>query len=63
MKLEQYVADTDPERHGKGKVGEFIRKIIGFSGDHNVVIQKFGRYPHRNAVLGRESTPEEIEHM
>jgi uncharacterized protein (DUF924 family) len=25
------------------------------------VIKKFGRFPQRNAVLGRESTPEEIE--
>ena len=27
------------------------------------VIQKFGRDPHRNAVLGRESTPEEVEYL
>lgn len=27
---------------------------------HKKIIDKFGRYPHRNAVLGRESTPEEV---
>ena len=27
------------------------------------VIDRFGRFPHRNAVLGRESTPEEIEFL
>ncbi|HEX7273546.1 MAG TPA: DUF924 family protein [Casimicrobiaceae bacterium] len=27
---------------------------------HAKVIRLFGRYPHRNAVLGRESTPEEL---
>jgi uncharacterized protein (DUF924 family) len=27
------------------------------------VITRFGRFPHRNAILGRESTPEEIEFM
>ncbi len=27
---------------------------------HRDVIQRFGRFPHRNAVLGRTSTPEEI---
>jgi uncharacterized protein (DUF924 family) len=26
---------------------------------HKKVIDKFGRYPHRNAVLGRQTTPEE----
>ena len=30
---------------------------------HRDIIEKFGRYPHRNAVLGRESTPEEIEFL
>jgi len=28
---------------------------------HKQIIDRFGRFPHRNAVLGRESTPEEIE--
>ena len=27
---------------------------------HKRIIDRFGRYPHRNAVLGRRSTPEEI---
>ena len=27
---------------------------------HRVIIRRFGRFPHRNAALGRESTPEEI---
>jgi uncharacterized protein (DUF924 family) len=27
---------------------------------HAAVIRRFGRYPHRNAILGRASTPEEI---
>ncbi len=26
---------------------------------HRDIIQRFGRFPHRNAVLGRDSTPEE----
>jgi uncharacterized protein (DUF924 family) len=30
---------------------------------HRDVIRRFGRFPHRNAMLGRESTPEEIEFM
>lgn len=30
---------------------------------HKVIIDQFGRYPHRNAALGRESTPEEVEFM
>ena len=30
---------------------------------HKAIIDRFGRFPHRNAVLGRASTPEEIEFL
>lgn len=30
---------------------------------HKAIIDRFGRYPHRNAILGRESTPEEREFL
>lgn len=30
---------------------------------HKAIIDRFGRYPHRNAILGRESTTEEIEFL
>lgn len=30
---------------------------------HKAIIDRFGRYPHRNEVLGRESTPAEIEFL
>lgn len=31
--------------------------------DHLDLVLRFGRYPHRNKVLGRESTKEEAEYM
>jgi len=30
---------------------------------HKAVIDRFGRYPHRNRILGRVSTPEEAEFL
>ena len=30
---------------------------------HRDIIRRFGRFPHRNAILGRVSTPEEIEFL
>ena len=30
---------------------------------HKEVIQKFGRYPHRNNILGRETTNAEFEFL
>jgi len=33
---------------------------VDFAERHREIIRRFGRFPHRNAVLGRTSTPEEI---
>jgi uncharacterized protein (DUF924 family) len=30
---------------------------------HRDIIRRFGRFPHRNAALGRASTPEEVEFL
>jgi uncharacterized protein (DUF924 family) len=30
---------------------------------HHEIIARFGRFPHRNAVLGRASTPEEVQFL
>lgn len=30
---------------------------------HRAIIERFGRYPHRNAILGRKSTQEELEFL
>ncbi|HEY7787851.1 MAG TPA: DUF924 family protein [Casimicrobiaceae bacterium] len=30
---------------------------------HRDVIRRFGRFPHRNEILGRASTPEEVEYL
>lgn len=30
---------------------------------HKVIIDRFGRYPHRNEILGRKSTPDELEFL
>lgn len=44
-----------------------LQKILQHSASqargHRDVIARFGRHPHRNSVLGRRSTPEEIEYL
>lgn len=37
--------------------------VLDYALRHQVVIERFGRFPHRNRILGRESTPEEIEFL
>lgn len=36
---------------------------LDFEMKHKVIIEKFGRYPHRNEILGRASTAEELEFL
>jgi uncharacterized protein (DUF924 family) len=36
---------------------------LDFAHKHKAIIDRFGRFPHRNAILGRASTPEELEFL
>ena len=36
---------------------------LDFEYKHKAIIDQFGRFPHRNKVLGRESTSEELEFL
>jgi uncharacterized protein (DUF924 family) len=40
-----------------------LPEALEWAQKHYYVIARFGRYPHRNAILGRESTLEEIEFL
>jgi uncharacterized protein (DUF924 family) len=42
---------------------EALRGAHDYAERHAAVIERFGRFPHRNAILGRPSTPEEIEFL
>jgi uncharacterized protein (DUF924 family) len=37
-----------------------IASTLNYERRHKEIIDRFGRYPHRNEILGRSSTPEEI---
>lgn len=36
---------------------------LRFAEHHRGLVRRFGRFPHRNAILGRESTAEELEYL
>ena len=61
---------TEEERKCQGVLSEkadalqaFLNNTFDFEKRHKVIIERFGRYPHRNQALGRLSTPEEIEYL
>jgi uncharacterized protein (DUF924 family) len=39
--------------------GEGAAQMLEFAHRHRAVVERFGRFPHRNAILGRRSTTEE----
>ena len=49
--------------YAQGEEQERLQGNLNYAHAHRDIIQQFGRYPHRNDILGRESTPEEIEFL
>ncbi len=39
------------------------KSYLDFELQHKAIIDRFGRYPHRNPILNRSSTPEEIDFL
>jgi uncharacterized protein (DUF924 family) len=40
-----------------------VGELLVWAQRHHDIIARFGRFPHRNAALGRTSTPEEIDFL
>eukprot|EP01087_Luapelamoeba_hula_P015893 TRINITY_DN4815_c0_g1_i1.p1 TRINITY_DN4815_c0_g1~~TRINITY_DN4815_c0_g1_i1.p1 ORF type:complete len:254 (-),score=42.98 TRINITY_DN4815_c0_g1_i1:66-827(-) len=57
--LEEVFKNTDESDPAVGQ----IKSVINYAHLHADVIKKFGRFPSRNAILGRTTTPEEQAHL
>jgi uncharacterized protein (DUF924 family) len=53
LQLFQQLVDDSPE----------LQTTLDYAKRHRDVIQKFGRFPHRNEILQRDTTPEEAEFL
>ncbi len=42
---------------------ETFETMVTFAELHHDIIEQFGRFPHRNKLLGRDNTPEEEEYL
>jgi uncharacterized protein (DUF924 family) len=40
-----------------------LTSAVDYARRHAVIVERFGRFPHRNAIVGRESTAEEKEFL
>ncbi|HEY6863498.1 MAG TPA: DUF924 family protein, partial [Burkholderiales bacterium] len=62
----QHAEDVEIQRRSVALYDELA--ILGvdhrdFARRHHDIVSRFGRFPHRNEILGRESTREEIEFL
>ena len=57
--FESLLAGCDPE----SEMAKHSKNSVSFAYSHRDCILHFGRFPSRNKILGRESTPEEIAYL
>jgi uncharacterized protein (DUF924 family) len=50
----ELVSSVTADQHG------IFEEYLNYAIRHREIIERFGRFPHRNEVLGRESTPQEL---
>lgn len=55
--VELFTALRDSSR---GRVREAVAGNVDFAKRHRDIIARWGRFPHRNAIVGRDSTPQEV---
>jgi uncharacterized protein (DUF924 family) len=55
------LADQDRSMELFGGIGD--AELMQYAKLHRDLIERFGRFPHRNAALGRESTKSEIDYL
>lgn len=58
IELFEKVKEEVPEEKKKR-----VDSFIGYAINHRDIIKKFGRFPHRNEVLGRKNTSEEVKYL
>ncbi|WP_243720264.1 DUF924 family protein [Luteimonas aestuarii] len=65
LRLFFYLPFAHSERLEDQEVSVALNRRLGqpwlsHAEDHRNIVKRFGRFPHRNPILGRPSTPEEI---
>jgi uncharacterized protein (DUF924 family) len=61
--MRQLAADVAAEPNVEPARRDRFVGFIDFAVRHRDIVARFGRFPHRNALLGRVSSPEELEFL
>jgi uncharacterized protein (DUF924 family) len=60
--------NAEDQRRSVGMFGRLAEEpgapdVTSYAVGHKEIVERFGRFPHRNAILGRRTTPEEAEFL
>ena len=55
----EHSEDIEDQRFSVEITRERAEEYLKYAVDHLDIIERFGRFPHRNPMLGRQTTPEE----
>lgn len=58
--VELFTAQRD---ESQGELRASVANMLDYAERHRAIVRRWGRFPHRNAILGRRSTPEELEFL
>ena len=62
VELFKQLAESADTKHN-GQYSELFASYIDYAVIHYEIIKSYGRFPHRNALLGRESTAAELKYL
>jgi len=58
-----FAAILEHAEHHVPSLVDYAKSIIGYEVKHRAILDRFGRYPHRNSLIDRASTPAESEFL
>lgn len=61
--FEKLLAQANADTTTSEELRQFLGFFVKFSREHRQIIERFGRFPHRNLVLQRKQTEEEDKYL
>lgn len=61
VRLAEEMRDETQALDDADKLKGMMSFFVQYAERHRVIVEKYGRFPHRNALVGRENTPEEAK--
>lgn len=61
--LQQHCVELFHRLHAQAPADARLANYLDYARRHHAVIEQFGRFPHRNAVLGRRSSEQELHYL